>query len=457
MNKLFKICSLLSFLLLGVSQLNAQCKKGDCVNGIGIYVYKSGTRYEGSFKGGQRNGVGTCFFANGDRYEGEWLGDFPEGKGVRIYADGTRQEGLWEKGKLVSQIRSVNKEDSYSLGGAACLSGNCVTGKGVYKYPNGDIYEGDFVEAKRQGYGIYYYVNGDRYEGEFANHQFQGKGSVYYKSGSILNGIWAGGQFLRKSDDAVIKTEMKIWAVVVGVAKYNPEAAPPLNFSDDDAYQFYAFLKSPEGGALPDEQVKILIDERATRQNIINTMREEFEKADTSDLIILYFAGHGVEGSFIPADYDGENNELEYEFMNQILQDSKAKYKLCIADACHSGSLTDVASAPASRNYKSRPVNETIQRFYAAFSDIRGGLALILSSKSEEYSLEANGLRQGLFSHFLIRGMKGEADTNDNKIVSVSELYDYIKTNVNEKSKGNQSPILSGDFDKNMPVSSVRK
>jgi hypothetical protein len=35
-------------------------------------------------------------------------------------------------------------------------------------------------------------------------------------------------------------------------------------------------------------------------------------------------------------------------------------------------------------------------------------------------------LRQGVFSHFLIRGLKGEADTNSDKVVTVEELYDFV-------------------------------
>ena len=40
---------------------------------------------------------------------------------------------------------------------------------------------------------------------------------------------------------------------------------PALQYTDDDAYRMYAFLKSPEGGALKDEQIKILVDDAATK------------------------------------------------------------------------------------------------------------------------------------------------------------------------------------------------
>ena len=57
--------------------------------------------------------------------------------------------------------------------------------------------------------------------------------------------------------------EVKVWAVVVGIGRYT--TMPVLKYTDDDAYHIYAFLKSPEGGALPDSQIRLLIDEDAFR------------------------------------------------------------------------------------------------------------------------------------------------------------------------------------------------
>ena len=37
------------------------------------------------------------------------------------------------------------------------------TGRGTANYPNGDIYEGEFVDGVREGQGIYTYANQDKY------------------------------------------------------------------------------------------------------------------------------------------------------------------------------------------------------------------------------------------------------------------------------------------------------
>ena len=80
-----------------------------------------------------------------------------------------------------------------------------------------------------------------------------------------------------------------------------------------------------------------------------------------------------------------------------------------------------------------------------------------MSSKGEEYSLEDGGLRSGIFSHFLVRGLKGEADSDGDSIITIDELFKFIHTNVRRYTGNIQTPTLTGDFDKRMPVGIVRE
>lgn len=253
-------------------------------------------------------------------------------------------------------------------------------------------------------------------------------------------------QILYKTNQ-LVQNKAKVWAVIVGVASYNHISS--LRYSDDDAYQMFAFLKSPEGGALQDNQISILIDENATRANILKTMREKFSQAGANDLVLFYYSGHGAEGAFIPFDYDGSaGSKLSHSDIQAIFRSSKAKNKLCIADACHSGSLN--------RGARSASILEVTSNYYQALVDSEGGMALMMSSKAEETSIEFQGLRQGVFSHYLIRGLKGEADRNQDKIVTVEELYQFARKETQSYTNHKQNPELHGDFDRKMPVAAVR-
>lgn len=242
------------------------------------------------------------------------------------------------------------------------------------------------------------------------------------------------------------KEQPKIYVVIVGVSRYNHIRS--LNYTDDDAYKVAMFFKSPEGGSLPDEQLSLLIDEDATKDNIINALKNTFGKAESNDVVIFYFAGHGKDGAFLPMDYDGTNNELAHATVSDIFRSSNAKHKICIADACHSGGLD--------RGARDAGIANVLETYYDAWNNSSGGTALMMSSKSEETSLEFKGFRQGVFSYFLIKGLKGEADSDNNHIVTIKEIYDYVNTNVREYTGYGQNPVINGSFDKNMPVSVVR-
>ena len=442
--------------------------ENDQPNGSGIYYFAGGDRYEGSMKSGKFDGSGTMFYKNNEKYVGEWSNNARHGRGKMYRADNKLVEGVWVNGTMtnssestVGQSSTANTPSSISSGASTnsaalqdCNKNYCRDGKGVYQYGDGSKWVGEFKDGTPEGSGTCYYMNGDKYVGKFEKHAPHGEGAMYYKNGRILSAIWeygrpvgeipANSKINETPVDVERDNEVKIWSVVVGVGRYS--SMPVLKYSDDDAYQFYSFLKSPEGGALPDKQVRVLVDEDATRSNILTTMRQVLLKADENDVVIFYFSGHGLEGAFLPQDYDGINNKLYHTEIKAILEQSKAKHKICIADACHSGTLLAMK----------QPIENVLQTYYRAFNASAGGTALFMSSKGEEYSLEDQGLRSGIFSHYLIRGLKGEADVDGNKIVTIREIYDFVYKNVRTYTSNVQTPIISGKYDQSMPVAVVR-
>ncbi len=435
------------------------CSYGDCTEGVGVLEYADGSKYEGNFNNGQLTGFGTWHFDNGEKYVGMFHQNYCHGRGIHYKKDGTKLIGVWERGTYIGELLSENGQEG-------CILGNCDQGVGTYIFKGGKAkYEGTFVKGKPNGQGICHYSEGNWYEGNWTNGQIDGIGAMYMLDGSIVSGIWKNGTYhgkdyntsmiqnvtenvvLENSEEykeVVAAKQVKVWAVVVGVASYSH--MPPLQYTDDDAYRMYAFLKSPEGGALKDDQIKILVDGDATKDKILFAMDEIFRNAGPNDLVLMYYSGHGLKGSFLPIDFDGLNNKLLHKEISGILNRSKAKYKLFIADACHSGSMFNEKGT----------IDNTLKSYYSSLANAAPGTALILSSKSGETSLESSGLRQGVFSHFLLRGLKGEADTDYNNIVNVQELYEYISKNVKVYTAQQQSPVIQGDYDRDMTVSVIR-
>lgn len=238
----------------------------------------------------------------------------------------------------------------------------------------------------------------------------------------------------------------KVWALVVGIDRYASSLTlRPLTAASNDASSLYNFLRSQQGGALPDAQISLLLNEQATTSNILAAARRLFLQASPYDMIVFYFAGHGAPQAFWG--YDGK---IPHSSLNTLLLHSPAMKRVCIADACFSGTWTA----------KSADVTETQlppqERYYEALRQSGDGLVLFLSTDADEESYETNG--QGFFTYFFIEGLKGNADSNKNQLITIEELYNYVSEQVSREvslHQLQQHPRLYGVFDKNMPMGVV--
>lgn len=68
-----------------------------------------------------------------------------------------------------------------------------MEGKGFFAWPDGRIYEGEWIGGKKNGLGKYFWTNGQVYDGEFKNDNCNGKANLYYPDGKVFVGLWRDG------------------------------------------------------------------------------------------------------------------------------------------------------------------------------------------------------------------------------------------------------------------------
>ena len=242
------------------------------------------------------------------------------------------------------------------------------------------------------------------------------------------------------------------YAIIICIADYQnlTEETGDLEFTVNDAVSFYNFLKSNKGGAVPESNLVLLTDARATRTNIINSAKTLFAKAKKNDRVIFYFSGHGDSGCFLPYDFTllGQNI-LYFSDVKSIFRSAKCKTKLLFADACFSGSMKDGLT-------KNTQVQQNIDDGKKNSSNMN--IAVMMSCSNNETSIETTDLRQGLFTYYLMKGLGGSANTDGSKFVTIQELFYYVYHHVQDDAASrdhSQTPQLFGKFDLRLIVAKI--
>jgi uncharacterized caspase-like protein len=270
------------------------------------------------------------------------------------------------------------------------------------------------------------------------------------------------------SGPTVAAPNWQFWAVIIGVSKYKDSRIPQLRYAAADAKAFYDWIVSPQGGRYAPSNVKLLLDEEATTQNIRNTLFTWLKQAIKEDVILIYFSGHGA-----PDSSEGDNAAPKNLFL--ITHDTqadaiattgfpmwdvetvlkrfvKAQKVVVIADACHSGGVGSAIMRATRDGAASKP-----NRISAAFQDltkIGNGVCVISASDDNQYSLEGTewGGGHGVFTYFLLQGLSGGADYKQDGHVTLGELIPYLSEQVRRATQSSQAPVVAGRFDPALAV-----
>jgi hypothetical protein len=232
----------------------------------------------------------------------------------------------------------------------------------------------------------------------------------------------------------------RLWFFGVGVSNYaNSELN--LKYPHADALALSELFKQQRGKLYSEVNTKVLTNSEATAQKLNVEMNRFLKGAAQNDLIVLFFAGHGILDNdqtlyFVSHDanpdepFTGLNVSSIQELLNKRPQSQKA---LLWLDMCHSGAAGEKTRAAIGSDEAIRMLAQGT------------GVKVMTSSTGREFSLEGpdylNG--HGAFTAALLEGLSGQADKkfgDNDGYVSVLELETFVNRRVIEMTKGKQHP-----------------
>lgn len=252
----------------------------------------------------------------------------------------------------------------------------------------------------------------------------------------------------------------------IGISKHE-DSRYDLEYADKDARDIVSVFS--ESNYFNNVESMTLTNDEVKKENL-SKLKAFLSQAKIDDVVLVFIAGHGVLNEnfdyfFATHDMDFENPQergVPYESIEQLLDGIKALKKLLFIDTCHSGELDkdeieeddededsegDIIfrSVGKSVKLKDNPLGlqNTNDLMKSLFTDLRKGTGatVISSSGGTELSIEGNNYKNGLFTYCLLNGLtSGEADLNNDKVIFISELQQYVQREVNLLSNGLQTP-----------------
>jgi|GEM_PF-498664 WD40 repeat protein len=267
-----------------------------------------------------------------------------------------------------------------------------------------------------------------------------------------------------------IKTKKPdLYLITIGVSEYkNPTFN--LEYADKDAQDIdYLFSKGKNKVFDKIHTVEVL-NKDATVENVLK-LKKQLESTTVDDVVILFFAGHGVldsELNYYLATTEVEmeniaNTALRYDYLEGLFDGIPARKKVIIIDACHSGEVDkeeefteveteddgmfvvtrDVRSAAALESRSKITTQGSFELMKMMFADIRRGTGstVISSAGGGEFAYETGEAKNGVFTYVMKNGISmKKADLNKDGMIMISELRDYVSSTVSKLTKGSQNP-----------------
>ncbi|MCP4932980.1 MAG: hypothetical protein GY927_01970 [bacterium] len=232
--------------------------------------------------------------------------------------------------------------------------------------------------------------------------------------------------------------------LAIGVDKYRNFTGQDLDFAEVDASAIRDMLLKSAGPLHEAVKSQLLAHKGwlpPTADNIRAALKDLI-RSGPRDTIIVFMAGHGINKGqdylFLPSnaaiDDEGEitaESTISWRDIFNTLEAARGQ-RILLLDTCYSGNA-----------YNPRLIKDAAD----------GKIAVLTATDAETLAQEDPELGHGIFTHSLLKGLKGAADNNEHGRkdgrVQMGELSEFVKKLVRKITGGNQTPtafMSSGRF-----------
>ncbi len=242
------------------------------------------------------------------------------------------------------------------------------------------------------------------------------------------------------------KLNKNSYAIVIGIENYR-QKLPKADYAVADAKTMTEYLTKVMG--YPDENVIALTNDRASLTDFIKYFEKWLPNNVAKDSsVFIYFSGHGAPnpktGDAYLVPYDGDPSfidETGYSLkrMYDALGKMPAKEVIIALDSCFSGAGGRSVIAKGARPIVLSTENPAM---------LSKNMTVLSASASDQISSTYDEKGHGLFTYFMLKGIKNEDVVKQDGSIDIASLFDYIKPQVSsiarKKYNNEQTPQLVG-------------
>ena len=463
------------------------------LQGYGRYTFKAGDEYVGEWNANKRNGYGTVTLRTGDIYIGQFKNDRNHGQGIGVTADGKKFEGIWANDQFVREtpidLPNLNLSALTDTDRAKFINKSLKPEGRPKEFPqqrpgqelpdqisklslkisatepdsNGVVFITVSANTDTSSLKVNGHEEGGKTDGNYTLKRVAraGQDTEYIFLATDVFGNTATNRitvakqkFSNVNVQRIGLNPEKIQhirprdavAIIIGIQNY--KRVPKADFANNDAKEFYEYAVRALG--IKPDNIKMLIDEDADDVNIVKAFENwlpihtNYEKTD----VFVFFSGHGSPSTdgkslyFLPHGVDQEllsRTAIAKHEIVAALVEAKPKSVTMFIDACYSGQArSGEVLLAGSKPVSLKPDN----------SIYPPNFTVITASSHNQISSASPELKHGIFSFYLMKGLEGDADTNNDGKITVGEMHGYLSDKVSRQAmtlNRKQNTQLVGD------------